>query len=69
MESRGEIQDELFTYMKNALDAVDIKYGASHGEVIMCHDGPCLVEVGARMHGRVPRRGERGECDGLAWDR
>ena len=37
--------------MQKCLSALHIFNGASHGEIIMCHDGPCLVEVGARMHG------------------
>ncbi|CAD7965782.1 unnamed protein product [Amoebophrya sp. A25] len=49
--STGEVQDQLVDYMFKCLDALDIKYGASHGEVIMTPDGPCLVEVGARMQG------------------
>lgn len=49
--SRGDLADTLQDYMHKCLDALDIKYGSSHGEIIMCHDGPCLVEVGARMHG------------------
>ncbi|CAD7925593.1 unnamed protein product [Amoebophrya sp. A120] len=49
--STGEVQDQLVEYMFQCLDALDIKYGASHGEVIMTVDGPCLVEVGARMQG------------------
>eukprot|EP00746_Dinoflagellata_sp_MGD_P157706 gnl/MRDRNA2_/MRDRNA2_86294_c0_seq5.p1 gnl/MRDRNA2_/MRDRNA2_86294_c0~~gnl/MRDRNA2_/MRDRNA2_86294_c0_seq5.p1 ORF type:complete len:382 (+),score=98.19 gnl/MRDRNA2_/MRDRNA2_86294_c0_seq5:579-1724(+) len=51
MESSGEVQDSLRFYIEKVLDAVGIYYGASHAEVIMTKDGPCLVEVGARMHG------------------
>merc|ERR1719161_2541794 len=51
IESSGEVQDSLRFYIEKVLDAVGIHYGASHAEVIMTRDGPCLVEVGARMHG------------------
>merc|ERR1719181_293755 len=47
----GEVQDELVPYVFKCLDALDLKHGASHSEVIMTKDGPCLVETGARMHG------------------
>lgn len=53
IESSGEVQDSLRSYIAKVLDAVGIYYGASHAEVIMTNDGPCLVEVGARMHGTV----------------
>jgi biotin carboxylase len=42
---------ELIDYQKKVLDALEIKHGAGHGEVIYTPDGPCLVEVGARPHG------------------
>merc|ERR1719181_1199750 len=47
----GEVQDELVPYVFKCLDALELKHGASHSEVIMTKDGPCLVETGARMHG------------------
>jgi len=51
IESTGKIQDSLRAYIVKVLDALGIYFGASHAEVIMTTDGPCLVEVGARMHG------------------
>ncbi|CAD7943367.1 unnamed protein product [Amoebophrya sp. A25] len=51
IESEGEVQDQLVRYMWQCLDALGIRYGASHGEAIMTKDGPCLIEVGARLHG------------------
>lgn len=51
IESTGKIQDSLRDYIVKVLDALGIHFGASHAEVIMTTDGPCLVEVGARMHG------------------
>jgi len=38
-------------YMCRVLDALRIRHGPGHGEVIMTRTGPCLVEVGARPHG------------------
>jgi len=51
LDSKGEIQDQLVDYIFKCLDALDFKYGPSHSEAIMCADGPCLVETGARLHG------------------
>jgi biotin carboxylase len=48
---RGEVQDQLVPYIFKCLDALDLKHGASHSEVFLTKDGPCLVETGARLHG------------------
>lgn len=42
---------DLIDYQKKVLDALEIRHGAGHGEVMLTPDGPCLVEVGARPHG------------------
>lgn len=47
----GEIQDQLVPYALEVLDALGICHGASHVEIKMTPDGPCLVEVGARVAG------------------
>merc|ERR1712113_1340572 len=41
----------LVPYVRGVLDAMEIKNGASHGEVMMTPDGPCLVEMNVRTHG------------------
>merc|ERR1712178_304479 len=51
LPSTGPEQDMLIDYVWKALDALGIKHGPSHSEVIITTDGPCLVETGARMHG------------------
>jgi len=52
IDSKGPIADKLKAYVAKALDAVGIQYGPSHAEVMMVNDEePCLIEVGARMHG------------------
>jgi biotin carboxylase len=48
----GEVQDKLVPYALDVLDALDIRHGAGHVEIKMTPDGPCLVEVGARMAGQ-----------------
>ena len=47
----GEAQTALVPYAFDVLDALGIGYGAAHLEIKLTADGPCLVEVGARMAG------------------
>lgn len=47
----GPIQEQLVSYAGQALDALGIKYGPAHIEIKMTPDGPCLVELGARIGG------------------
>merc|ERR1711972_507242 len=42
---------ELIAYTRGCLDALRITNGATHTEVMMTDDGPCLVEVNSRCHG------------------
>lgn len=41
----------LIPYVRGVLDALEVKNGPSHGEVMMTADGPCLVEMNCRAHG------------------
>lgn len=41
----------LVPYVRGVLDALGMKNGASHAEVMLGPDGPCLVEMNARAHG------------------
>jgi len=47
----GEKQDQLVDYVFKVLDAVGLKYGPCHTEVMFTAKGPILVEVNARLHG------------------
>ena len=47
----GEIQDTLTSYVFSVLDAVGLKYGPCHTEVMFTARGPILVEVNCRLHG------------------
>jgi len=47
----GEKQDQLVDYVFKVLDAVGLKYGPCHTEVMFTERGPILVEVNARLHG------------------
>ncbi|VEU36174.1 unnamed protein product [Pseudo-nitzschia multistriata] len=41
----------LIPYVRGILDAMEIANGASHAEVMMTPNGPCLVEMNVRAHG------------------
>jgi hypothetical protein len=50
----GEQQDQVVPYVEGVLDALGIRFGPAHTEVMLTASGPVLVESGARMHGSVP---------------
>jgi hypothetical protein len=45
----GERQEALVEYASGVLDALEIRYGPAHTELIWAGDGPILVETGARL--------------------
>ena len=45
----GEIQDRLFEYVRGVLDALEIRYGPAHCELMWTDGEPVLVEIGARL--------------------
>mmetsp|Transcript_5171 Transcript_5171/g.16972 ORF Transcript_5171/g.16972 Transcript_5171/m.16972 type:complete len:510 (-) Transcript_5171:31-1560(-) len=49
----GEREDALVKYVHGVLDALGVRHGPSHAEVMWLDacDEPCLVEVGCRPHG------------------
>lgn len=49
----GEQQDQVAPYVEAVLDALSIRFGPAHTEVMLTSEGPVLVESGARMHGSV----------------
>lgn len=42
---------ELISYTRGVLDAVGLRFGAAHVEIMNTADGPVLIELGARPHG------------------
>jgi len=42
---------ELIGYTRGVLDAVGMRFGAAHVEIMSTADGPVLIELGARPHG------------------
>lgn len=43
----------LIDYAKKVLDAVGLKFGPSHMEVMLTVDGPVIVELNSRLHGSL----------------
>ncbi len=53
IEIYGDIQDEIKNYIFNSLDAIGLKYGPGHSEVMYTEKGPILIEIGARAQGGI----------------
>jgi len=51
IEISSPVAKILIAYTRRVLDALEIKHGPSHAEVMMTADGPCLVEMNCRAHG------------------
>ena len=49
--SDSAVARQLVAYTSGCLDAIQIRNGATHSEVMMTADGPCLVEVNCRCGG------------------
>jgi biotin carboxylase len=49
--SDSKVAQDLISYTRGVLDAIGIKHGPTHTEIMMTEDGPCLVEVNCRAHG------------------
>jgi len=48
-----EIYSVLANYTYEVLNSLGIRYGAAHSEIRITKNGPCLVEIGARLPGNV----------------
>jgi biotin carboxylase len=44
---------ELVSYVDEVLEAINIRWGPAHSEVIMTPEGPALVEIAARLNGNI----------------
>lgn len=51
VDSESSEAKVLLPYVRGVLDALGIKNGPTHGEVILTKDGPCLVEMNCRALG------------------
>lgn len=47
----GDGHAELVAYVENVLDALGVRHGAAHTEIMLTERGPVLVETGARLAG------------------
>jgi len=54
LSPEGRLADMLFGFARRVLDALEIRHGAGHCEIIVDENGPVLVEIGARLHGGPP---------------
>lgn len=52
----GELEEELIAYTHSVLNALEIRYGPAHTEIIMTSEGPRLLECAARLPGKVAER-------------
>lgn len=52
----GSIQEPLFRFVRDVLDAVDFRSGASHTDIKYTEHGPVLVEVNPRIIGAMAPR-------------
>ena len=53
LDLSGELQTELVSYTCDVLDALGIREGASHTELMLTRGGPVLIESAARMQGTI----------------
>lgn len=63
LDFEGALQSALVAYAHKVIDAVGIKFGPSHAEIIMTGEGPVLVEIAARISGATNMASSQ-ECVG-----
>jgi biotin carboxylase len=63
LDWEGESQRRLFDYVTRILDALEIRHGPAHTELMWTDDGLFLLEVGARMNGGTNPLISRRSCD------
>jgi biotin carboxylase len=53
LEPDGDLQDSLVEYATRVLEALGIRYGAAHTEIMLTGRGPILLECAARITGGI----------------
>jgi biotin carboxylase len=53
MSYKGSEQDAMISYIRRSLDAVGLRNGPAHSEIMMTDEGPMLVEINARFGGSM----------------
>ncbi|MCZ7416242.1 MULTISPECIES: ATP-grasp domain-containing protein [unclassified Streptomyces] len=56
LPAEGPLQDRIVSYTHDVLDALDIRYGAAHTEVMLTERGLLLIETAARTTGLIEQR-------------
>ncbi len=60
---QGEVEDKISDYLLKVLEALEVRFGPAHSEIMMTSTGPKLIEMGARIQGMsVPSLNQ--ECIG-----
>ncbi|MEU5910869.1 GNAT family N-acetyltransferase [Micromonospora sp. NPDC047527] len=57
LEGTGEIEDVLRPFVEGVLDALGVRTGPAHTELLVDDRGPVLIESGARLEGGVTPAG------------
>lgn len=55
LDPRTALSQAIVAYTLRVLDALEIRFGPAHTEVIVTKDGPRLIETAARLPGKVAR--------------
>jgi biotin carboxylase len=50
------LKNQIVSYTREVLDALEIKYGATHNEICWTKEGPVLIESAARIMGAINPR-------------
>ncbi|MEV5277451.1 ATP-grasp domain-containing protein [Streptomyces sp. NPDC052811] len=53
VDPESELVPALTSYLGEVLQALDVRWGPAHAEVIVTPDGPVLVEIGTRLNGNI----------------
>jgi hypothetical protein len=53
LPATGDTQETLVDFTQRVLDALGIRYGPAHCELMWVDDAPVLIEIGARAHGGI----------------
>jgi glycosyltransferase involved in cell wall biosynthesis len=62
----GHISESLFAYVSRLLDALEIRHGPAHFELMWTSQGIRLIEVGARVHGAPQSHVVARLCTGIS---
>ncbi len=64
LPGQGDLAETLFEYARRVLDALEIRMGPAHFELMQTAAGTRIVEVGTRVHGAAPTHMVSRMCTG-----